>query len=711
MMRNLLPLTIIVLALFVQLQDPPFRARIREIAFDQLQALHPAGYQDAVPVRVIAIDDASLNSLGQWPWPRTLLARIVDRLFEWGAQVVVFDIVLAEADRSSPEQLALHWPEHPALGEMLRKLPAHDQLLADSFKRGPVVTGFPAEPVATAMALPHAKARFLSFGGDARAWLPRYAGGIANLPLLDNAAQGGGVVSLAPDHDGVLRALPLLHDIGDELYPSLGLEALRVSLGLSQLTLKVSPPDAARHGLASGIQGIDLGRRGFLPTAPDGRVWLHFRPLATERYISAQDLLAGTVERRLIKDHVVFIGATAKGLGDTTFSPLGEVIPGVEGHVQLLEQLLSGTYLQRPGWENDFVTALLIGAWGLLSLLLARFRPVWSVVLAAATITGLFAFALWLFEAWRLMLDPLYPVRVLVLLFVAMLVPRYLRTEREQRWIRDAFSRYVSPNRVKYLQAHPEHLELGGVYRECSFVMTDLADFTPLMEQHQPDVLSGLLNEYLNGMIGIAFRYDGTLDRITGDAVAVMFSAPLPQPDHAARAVACALAMGRFADAFSRRQRELGIPFGRTRIGVNTGTVLVGNFGGQAMLDYRALGDAVNLAARLERINAQFGTATCVSGATVAQCPDFKGRPMGRLIVKGKTQAVTAFEPLSEAQAQAESTQAYLEAYALMEAEAPAATAAFARLAEKHPDDPLAVYHARRLAGGETGSLVVLLRK
>jgi adenylate cyclase len=307
--------------------------------------------------------------------------------------------------------------------------------------------------------------------------------------------------------------------------------------------------------------------------------------------------------------------------------------------------------------------------------------------------------------------DPLYPALGLVALFLSLFVPGYLRTEQEQRWIKTAFSRYVSPNRVKYLQDNPETLVLGGEYRECSFVMTDLAGFTSMMEKYEPAMLSSLLNEYLNSMIEIAFAHDGTLDRIVGDAVAVMFSAPVVQPDHAARAVRCALAMDKFANAFSQSQLARGVPFGRTRIGVNTGDVMVGNFGGKVMLDYRALGDAINTAARLETINGQLGTRMCISGSTVSQIENFRGRPGGRLVLKGKTVPITVYEPLTEEEDASERVAQYRVAYALMDAESPEACEAFKLLSTQYPDDPLVNYHAKRYAAGDAGSLVVMSKK
>ncbi|MDD5028702.1 MAG: adenylate/guanylate cyclase domain-containing protein [Rhodoferax sp.] len=707
----MLPAAVVLLALFIQFQDPQFRARMRDNAFDQLQSLAPQHYQEKLPIRVVAIDDTSLSELGQWPWPRPVLADLTDQLTRLGARVIALDIVLPEPDRSSPEQIARRYAGQRVLHDLLIHMPAHDQVLAESFARGTVALGFSIAPLAVAAPLPPAKARFLVFGGSPANWLPPYRGAVASLPLLTEAARGSGAISLAPGSDGVLRAVPLLQQVGGVLYPELGLEALRLFSGADNLALQISAAGFSGYGVVPGIRGVGIGHASFLPTAPDGKVWLHFRPLTTQRYISARDVLAGRVDARLIRDHIVFIGVTAAGLGDTVASPLGELIPGVEGHVQLVEQMMTGDYLLQPAWENDFLALLLLAVALSLWFLLARCRPVWSVMLALGVVAGLFVLTGWLFVAQHLLLDPFYPALAVSALFVSMVMPQYLRTESEQRWIREAFSRYVSPNRVKHLQDHRDQIELGGSYRECSFVMTDLEGFTALMERHQPALLSDMLNEYLDNMIQIAFRHDGTLDRIVGDAVAVMFSAPLTQTDHAARALACALEMDAFAQACRQRRQLQGIAFGRTRIGVSTGTVLVGNFGGKSMLDYRALGDAVNTAARLESINVHIGTRVCVSESTVAQCPGFVGRPVGRLLLKGKTEAVQVYEPLTQDEAQSERVISYRSAYALLQAQQPAAQDAFARLHQNYPDDTLIAYHANRLAAGDTGTLVVMKNK
>ena len=308
----------------------------------------------------------------------------------------------------------------------------------------------------------------------------------------------------------------------------------------------------------------------------------------------------------------------------------------------------------------------------------------------------------------------LIAMTVVVLLLLS-LIPLYLKLEKERRFIRNAFSKYVSPNRVDFLLKNPEQLSLGGEYRECSFVMTDLAGFTSLMEQLgdqvDPSLIVNTLNNYLEGMVQTAFAHEGTLDRIVGDAVAVLFSAPVNQPDHAERALACALEMSRFAEAFSKQCRAKGIPFGHTRVGVNSGRVLLGNFGGKTVFDYRALGDPINTAARLETVNDQIGTRICVSGATVARLPHFQGRPVGVLVLKGKEMGIKAYEPLTDEDFHSPLTTAYQAAFRLMADKNPGAETAFKKALEQWPDDALLMFHHNRLTQGQQGERILFFTK
>lgn len=283
--------------------------------------------------------------------------------------------------------------------------------------------------------------------------------------------------------------------------------------------------------------------------------------------------------------------------------------------------------------------------------------------------------------------------------------------EKKHEWIKDAFSAYVSPNLVNHLINHPDELKLSGERRECTFVFTDLVGFTSLVEQSDPSTLVAYLNEYFEGMIEIVFRHDGTVSKIMGDALAVMFSAPVVQENHAARAVACALEMDEYAQNFAREKKKQGLDLGRTRIGVNTGTVIIGNIGGKNQLDYRALGDAINTAARLESVNKQLGTRVCVSETTVAQCPDFVGRPIGSLLLKGKTKPVNTYEPLTTEQMQSDRINDYISAFSLMDGNRLEALEILRNIVKKYPEDTLASYHLGRLNSGKSGSKIVMAWK
>jgi adenylate cyclase len=277
--------------------------------------------------------------------------------------------------------------------------------------------------------------------------------------------------------------------------------------------------------------------------------------------------------------------------------------------------------------------------------------------------------------------------------------------------VRAAFSQFLAPALVERLVAHPDRLRLGGEVREMTFLFSDVAGFTSLTEQTAPEVLVGALNEYLDGMCQIIMDHGGTIDKIVGDAIHAIFNAPIDQSDHAAKAVTCALRLGAFSERFAAAQRSVGLPFGGTRIGLNTGTAVVGNFGGRRRFDYTAHGDAINVAARLESVNKHLGTSICVAGPTVAQCPELRFRPIGTIFLKGKTQGIEAFEPIAEGAGSAPMLAAYGAAFSELRNGQAQARASFASLARQHPTDPLIGLHARRLAAGELSADLVMVDK
>jgi len=274
-----------------------------------------------------------------------------------------------------------------------------------------------------------------------------------------------------------------------------------------------------------------------------------------------------------------------------------------------------------------------------------------------------------------------------------------------------SLARYFSPNLVQHLVDSPDSLNLDGERRELTFVFTDLADFTPLVEALEPDVIVPLLNEYLDEMTKIIFRWNGTVDKVVGDAVHAIFGAPLEQADHAARGIACAMEMDRFAESFRKQKNIENIPLGVTRIGVHTGLAMVGNFGGEQYFDYTAHGDAINTAARLETANKTLGTRICVSENVVAQIPSFTGRPIGTVLLPGKTEPLKLFEPLSVERMESSAIKAYQAAFAKLAAGDPSANQAFAAAVGEYADDPLATYHLKRTLAGEAGVDIILSEK
>lgn len=705
----LLPIISVVLGLTLLLLDPLPMQALRNNLFDQYQRWHPRDYAD-VPVRIIDIDEESLARLGQWPWPRTRIAELVEKLRASGVAAIGFDVVFAEADRTSPQAMAELWPLKGPLRNALEKLPDHDTVLAHSLNGAGVVLGFTVQNATlsgkntNATTVPAHPFRYINSGEPPGRWLHAFNNAVTSLPVLEKAAQGNGALSFVPDGDGVVRRVPLVLSLDGEPVPTLAAETLRVAQGERNYFLKTAGRDI-------GLTEIRIGQFR-IPTTAHGEIWVHYSRDVPNRYLPAWKVFAGQIPPAMLDGHMVLIGSSAQGLMDLRFSPLGHIMPGVEAHAQALEQILSGHILQRPGWARaaESIAILVVGlAIGFLAM---RARALIAAGVTLIFLALVFAGGWYAFREHALLLNTVTPALVFTFTFVLGSLIHHLMSEREQRWIRAVFSRYVSPNRVDYLVNHPEAMKLGGSLQECSFVFTDLAGFTTLMEGIDPGKAVALLNVYLDRMIAIAFEHEGTLDRIVGDAVAIMFSTPVPQADHRARALACALEMDAFASEYSDALNSQDIPFGKTRIGIHTGEVIVGNFGGSTMFDYRALGDPINTASRLESVNKHLGTHICISEATLSGCPDADARPVGRLTLKGKSQALQIYEPLTAARmTHYAPTDAYRAAYRLMADEAPTAPGVFSDLAARYPDDPLVALHHRRLSEGAHGDLMIMNEK
>lgn len=716
-LQTLIPLIVLAAATVFALREPFFVVALRESVFDAYQRLRPRVYQP-VPVTIVDIDEASLNRLGQWPWPRLRLAELVERLRDAGAAAIVFDMLFAEPDRTSPSVWSGIGRGAPPAAAGGGAMEDFDQRFAAALAQAPTVTGFAL--VNRAEGAPPARhAGFAFVGGDPRPFVPGYAGAVNSLPLLERAAAGNGALNVGIAAGGVIRRVPLLLALGDELYPSLVAEALRVAQRADTYVVKTAGGggEASFGGTATGITHVRIGAYA-VPTDSRGAVWVSYTEPEPRRYLPAWTVLDGSADRDRLQGAVVLIGSTAAGLQDLHATPLALALSGVGIHAQVIEQIMLGIHLNRPDWAKGAEVLLMLGLAALLLLLGGRIGAMATAVIGSLATLAAFAASWVAFREHRILIDPLFPAAAVLVTYIVFSLIRTLHSEREQRWIRKAFASYMSPKLVKQLVENPQELRLTGERRELSFLFTDLEGFTSLIEQAEPSLIVPVINAYLDGMIRIAFDHDGTVDKVIGDALHVMFGAPVADAAHAGRAVACALAIDRFAHAFARQQRAAGIPFGETRIGVNSGSAIVGNFGGDLKFDYTAHGDAINTAARLEGANKYLGTRVLVSEHTVALCPDFTGRPCGSLTLKGRSRPIRVYEPIDGTPdvggsdyRTAAAVARYGDAFRLLEAGDAAALAAFAAIVAAHPDDRLAAFHLARLRRGERGGAIVLADK
>lgn len=681
----------------------PLLREARLAIFDRYQSAWPREYQP-VPVRVVMIDDESLSRIGQWPWPRSMMGDLVERLGQAGAAAIAMDIVFAEPDRLSPARLAEQWPRIFDMDASALRGMDTDRMLAEAVAGYPVVGGFALTRSGDTTPVP-VKASFAEVGVDAAAAVPGYPAALRNIPVLEEAFTGLGSFSVPAASGSAIRRLPLLQRQGRQLVPALSLEALRVAAGADTIAVRGGPDPAA------GVRRLRTGRVE-IPVARDASLWLHDSGPVNERRIPAWRILqdngrAESAQPRL-QGHIVLIGTSAAALGDRVQTPLRPDVPAVTVHAQALEQMILGRHLERPAWARG---AELTGA-VLLALLIVWLLPKLNALgaMATALILALLPFAAGAagFVRYKLLLDPL-PVTLAVLaVYLAMTVALFLLAEVRRRGIQRAFGQYLAPALVDQLAEEPERLRLGGESRHMTFLFSDIAGFTALTETTEPPRLVALVNAYLQGACRVVLEQGGTIDKIVGDALHVMFNAPTDQSDHAARAVRCALALDEFSARFQAQQRDQGIELGVTRIGINSGPAIVGNFGGGDRFDYTAHGDAINTAARLEAANKMLGTTICVAAGTAGQCDEIAFRPVGVLWLRGKTVGTEVYQPLRDDDPRLGWRDEYLAVYEALRNGEPDARQQLEALAGRHPGDALLSLHQERAARGETGIDIIV---
>ncbi len=556
--QSIIPLIVLALLLGLRIWDPGVTQQTRWLVFDTYQRIKPRIFDPNLPVKIIDIDDGSLARLGQWPWPRPVLARLVETLTRAGAAAIAFDIVFAESDRSSPEQALKVWPqtrEVIALRESIAALPSHDGLFAQAIAQAPVIAGFVLthnEGTRT----PAVKSSFAIAGDDPKPFILAFEGAVLNLPEIEAAAPGNGAFNSTPEADLVVRRVPIVLRLGDQLFPSLAAEALRIAQGARTYIIKSSGASGVTaFGEHTGIDAIGIGQMK-VRTDANGRVMLHYTKSMPERYIPAWQVLEDDFDPNLVAGQILFIGTSAAGLQDLRATPLQRAIPGVEIHAQMIEQVLTGEFLERPAFADAVELAYILVLGLLLIVLLPMTGAVWGSIIGGLAIVAAVGGSWYAFDAHRWMIDPIVPSAMVMFVFLSDTVISYLTSEAQRRQVRSAFSRYLSPVVVERLAEHPEQLQLGGDLRDMTIMFSDIRGFTAISERFKDDPrgLTSLINRALTPMTEAVLDQGGTIDKYIGDCLMAFWNAPLDDERHAAHA--CTAALGMF-EAIHGLNREL----------------------------------------------------------------------------------------------------------------------------------------------------------
>ena len=620
----------------LRVADPAPLDELRVRVFDTFQVIEPR-VKTARPVTIVDIDEKSLAKLGQWPWPRTRLADLVTNLTTLGAAVIAFDIVFAEPDRLNPGTAAetMRYLDDFTRSK-LRELPSNDQIFSDAIRRSRVVLGETA--LANVMSefdstLP--VTGFAMGGEDPTPFLFEFPGLLRNIRVLETAAAGRGLITIKTERDGIIRRVPMLLRAQGAIMPSLSFEILRVATATPTIVIR-----SEKAGIKSvAVRGLKI------PTDRNGQLWVHFARHDPSIFVSATDVLDGTVAREKIANKLVLIGTSAVGLYDIKTTPVDPAVPGVEVHAQVLESALTNALLAQPDYAVgvELFMALALG------LLVIAFVPLFGaltlVVVGVSFAAFLVGMSWYFYTQHRLLIDFTYPLLSTTAVYLTLVFSSFVREQAQRRQIRSAFGRYLSPALVEQLAQSPEKLVLGGEEREMTIMFSDVRGFTTISEsyKHDPQGLTTLMNRFLTPLTNAILARKGTIDKYMGDAIMAFWNAPLEDAQHQLNACEAAVDMLERIDVLNEeRQREAQengqshIPL-NVGVGLNTGTCVVGNMGSDLRFDYSVLGDSVNLASRLEGQSKEYGFPIIVGSKTALAVKEkFAILELDFIMVKGK---------------------------------------------------------------------------
>ena len=637
----------------------PFIDRFENIVYDARLRLTMANGVDPRIV-IIDIDEKSLAVEGRWPWRRDKIGTMLDQLFDYyKVGIVGFDVVFAEKDESSglgtlrdlgQKELRGNAQYQAVLKDVTPQL-EYDRIFSEKLKNRAVVLGYYFSNVESEDGkgrangtLPKPVLPGGTFKGRSIDFTTWQSYG-ANLEEFQQAAASGGHFNPWPDDDGVTRRVPMLSEYNGAYYESLSGAIIRLGLG-SPPVVPGFPKEKLWSKDYPGLEWLDMGS---VRVPVDNRVTALVPYRGKEgsfKYISATDVLHAKTPLDALKNKIVLVGTTAPGLNDLRAAPVGRVYPGVEIHANLIAGMLDGTIKQRPPYVLGAEVILLLLSGIGMALLLPMINPLRATVLTVVVIGAVFATNVLVWTEGNLVLPLASGLLMMAMLFALNMSYGFFVESRAKRQITGLFGQYVPPELVDEMSRDPEAFSMEGESRELSVLFTDVRGFTTISEGLDPKELSKLMNEFLTPLTRIIYKRRGTIDKYMGDCIMAFWGAPLNDPQHASNAVLAGLEMHRTLAELQPHFKEKGWPPIHIGVGVNTGRMSVGNMGSEIRLAYTVMGDAVNLASRLEGITKQYGVNMIVGEATRAEVPGVVFRELDKVKVKGKEAPVAIFEPI-----------------------------------------------------------------
>jgi adenylate cyclase len=656
---------VIVLVLFcghaLQWYRLPLLDNLENLVYDtRLQLTMPRTVDNRIVI--LDIDEKSLaekeqGGEGRWPWSRDRLALLLDKLFDkYQVAIVGFDVLFAERDESSGVRVLERLGERelkniPQFQEVLRQIKPeleYDNMFAQRMKGRAVVLGYSfskeepgAAPKKGLLPMPAFPAG--AFAGRAMNF-DVYSGYTANLAELQTHAASAGHINPYVDIDGIIRRVPMLAEYGGAYYEPLSLAMVRVLFGVPPVK-----PLFADEGLSGSYAGLEWLQVGSLRIPVDDTVsaLVPYRGRqGSFRYYSAVDVLQERVDVAELQGKIVLVGTTAPGLKDQRSTPVDPVYPGVEVHANLIAGMLDENIKQKPPYVvgAEFMLLLLSGV--AMALLLPFLSPFKSMLVTLLVMVIVLATNLMVFHLGNLVLPLASGMVMILMLFTFNMAYGFFVEARGKRQITGLFGQYVPPELVDEMAKNPDSFSMEGESREMTVLFTDVRGFTTISEGLDPKALSALMNEFLTPLTEVIYKHRGTIDKYMGDCIMAFWGAPLADPAHAKNAILAAIEMQQVLQGLQPHFRSKNWPEIKIGVGLNTGRMSVGNMGSRIRLAYTVMGDAVNLASRLEGITKEYGADIIVGEGTRNAVPDVVFRELDRVRVKGKDQAVAIFQPL-----------------------------------------------------------------